>query len=260
MRVFDRVDPAALERRDWQLWMLALAVILILAGGVALLMYPAVFSNPFAMTGPTLHKVFFGFCILSFLLVGYLIDRHLLIRRLRRELAEEHQQSVELVEQASADLLASLPRFEHFQDRLAMEFRRAAHIEQPLSLLMVGLRASEEVVATEGAAATFGDAAKALIRRLRREDSIYMFRPGVFGIVLPGVSIAGASCVSTRLEEGLMDASGADNRFTFQIRLVNFPEHAATAREMEQMAVASFPEPAREAPAAAAASGAHTLP
>jgi hypothetical protein len=34
--------------------------------------------------------------------------------------------------------------------------------------------------------------------------------------------------------DGLHDATGASNRFTFGINVVNFPEHVATAREMEQ--------------------------
>ncbi len=252
MHVFDRIDPSALERRDWQLWLLAIAIILILSGGVALLMYPAVFSDSQAIAGSTLQRIFFAFCLLCFLLVGYLIDRHVLIRRLRRALAEEHLRRATLLEQASADLLESLPGPDHFRDRLAMDIRRATTMEQPLSLLIVGLRPSPHLEIADGATTAYGDAAKALIRRLRREDSIYIFRAGVFGIVLPGVPTADAGRVSSRLEEGLMDASGVSNRFSSEVRLFNFPEHAGTAHEMEKMAILCFPEqmPAAETPEA----------
>ena len=40
MPIFDQIDPRNLDRREWELWMLALTVILILAVGMALLMYP----------------------------------------------------------------------------------------------------------------------------------------------------------------------------------------------------------------------------
>jgi len=242
MHVFDRIDPTTIDRRDWQLWLLAVAVILVLSGGVALLMYPAVFSEPLALTGSRFHRIFFAFCILCFLLVGYLMDRHILIRRLRRQLVEEHQRSVTLLEQASAELLQNLPGLDHFRDRLAMEIRRALTLQQPVSLLIVGLKASRELEVAGGASTAFGDAAKTIIRRLRREDSIYIFRQGIFGIVLPAVSTADAGCVSSRVQEGLTDASGASGRFSFEIRLVNFPEHAGTTHEMEKMAIFSFPE------------------
>jgi GGDEF domain-containing protein len=241
MRVFDRIDPATLERRDWQLWMLALVTIFVLALGLAVLMYPTVFSNSSTLTA-TLHRSFFGFCALSLLLVFYLVDRQLVIRQLRGQLAEEQRLKVSLLEQASEDLLGSLPGFSYFQDRLAMEFRRVAHAGQALSVLVVRVQPSREAVQAAAAATALGDAAKVLIRRLRREDSIYLFWTGVFGILLPGVRGTDANRVVERIYDGLMDASGAGNRFTSDVRMINYPEHTATAHELEHMAVATFPE------------------
>ena len=70
MRIFDQIDPLNLNRRQWELWMLALTVILILAVGMALLMYPAALSNDLIVSGTTKRKIFFGFCALSVLLVA----------------------------------------------------------------------------------------------------------------------------------------------------------------------------------------------
>jgi GGDEF domain-containing protein len=236
MRVFDQVDALTVERREWHLWLLAMLVILILATGMALLMYPTVFSSPVILMGTTLRKVFFGFCALSILILGYLLDRQLVIRQLRRELSEEQARNTRLRHQASAELLETLPGFSHFQDRLAMEYRRANTTQQPLSMLIVSLIPSRNTSDPKEIDASYGDAAKAVVRRLRREDSIYLFRPGVFGIVLPGTSGGDAYRVSDRLAEGLRDASGANDRFSFDLRVVNYPEHTASAREMEQVA------------------------
>jgi GGDEF domain-containing protein len=239
MRVFDRIDAATLEHRDWQLWMLAMVSIFILTAGAALLMYPTVFSASDGPGGVVLRRSFVGFCILCFLLEVYLLDRQLVIRRLRKQLAEEQQLKARIMQQASADLLGSLPGFGHFQDRLAMEFRRAANTQQPLSLLLVALRLAREVGGPEAAAAQ-GDAAKVLIRKLRGEDSIFLFRPGVFAVVLPGVRGTDAQRVADRLREGLIDAAGVSSRFTAEIQAVNYPEHTSTAREMEQIAARYF--------------------
>jgi len=59
MKVFDQIDPLKVERRKWHLWLLALTVILVLTVGMALLMYPTVFSHPVVLTGATQRKAFF---------------------------------------------------------------------------------------------------------------------------------------------------------------------------------------------------------
>jgi GGDEF domain-containing protein len=250
MHIFDRIDRQTLDQREWQLWLLAMVTILVLTAGMGMVMYPAVFSTAVAMGGEFMRRSFVGFCILCFLLEVYLLDRQLVIRRLRRQLAEEQSLKARILEQASADLLESLPGFSHFQDRLAMEFRRAANTQQPLSLLMVSITPMRELVTAGATATAVGDAAKVLIRRLRREDSMYLFRPTIFGVVLPGLSGEQANRVAERLQDGLMDASGAGNRFGAEIQMVNYPEHTVSAREMEQMAFRCFRESVPESSAA----------
>jgi GGDEF domain-containing protein len=247
MRIFDRIDPLNLNRRQWELGVLALAVILILAVGMALLMYPTAFSNDLIVSGATRRKLFFGFCALAVLLVGYLLDRQIVIYHLRQRLAEERQQVVKVRHQASLDLLATLPRLDSFRDRLAMEHRRAASIHLPLSLLVVELKPSPHLPDREEIDTACGDAAKALTRKMRAEDSIYRLASGVFAIVLPGVGTANAYRISRRLAEGLQDASGASTRFVFDVHLINYPEHASTAREMEVVARSFVPTECPEA-------------
>jgi GGDEF domain-containing protein len=234
MQIFDRVDPNTLDRRELHLWILAHTMILVLAMGVALLMYPTVFSHSVNLNGIPARAVFFGFCALAALVVGYFIDRHVVIRHLRTELANEKRHVAEIRREASADLLTMLPGFNNYCDRLAMEYRRASNTRQPLSLLAVELKPSRAFTEPGEIETAFGDAAKTLMRKLRSEDSIFLFAPGVFGIVLPAVSVGDAYTLRDRLMEGLHDAAGASNRFSFSVSVVNFPEHVATAREMEE--------------------------
>jgi GGDEF domain-containing protein len=236
MRVFDQIDPTTLDRRELHLWSVAIAVILILAAGLALLMYPTVFSDPVILSGPTMRKTFFGFCALSVLFAGYLLDRQLTIRRLRNQINEEQRRMAQARHEASADLLASLPGFSFFQDRLAMEFRRASNTQQPFSLIVVQLKQSRDLTDSRDIETALGDAAKALLRTLRREDSLYSLRASLFGILLPDLSTKDANHILDRAEERLQAAAGASERFSFEMRVVNYPEHAASARDMEKMA------------------------
>jgi len=242
MKMFDHIDPRSLDRREWHLWVLALGMIVILATGMALLMYPTAFSDPVVLTGTTLRKTFFGFCALAVLLVGYLVDRQITLRALRQQILEQERRVRDLRQEASVDFLETLPGFTHFQDRLAMDYRRASGSKQPLSLLIIDLKPIRDLSDTAEASTAFGDAAKALTRKLRGEDSIYRFAPGAFGIVLPGVNVNDAYRVVTRLEDGLNDAAGASARFSFDIRVITYPEHVMSAREMEDVVRTHLPK------------------
>ena len=121
MRVFDHLDTVTLERRQWHLSILAVSIIVILLTGMGLLMFPAVFSNPVVLSGLTLRKTFFGFCALGVLLVGYLVDRQIVIGHLRKRIAAEERQIARMRQEASMDLLNNLPGLDHFKDCLAMD-------------------------------------------------------------------------------------------------------------------------------------------
>ena len=47
---------------------------------------------------------------------------------------------------------------------------------------------------------------------------------------------------ANRLAEGLADASGASNRFTADIQVVNYPDHVNSASEMERRAASLVAE------------------
>ena len=234
MKVFDQIDSQTLERREWELWLLTLGMVLILATGVGLLMYPMVFSRPVPFSLPAMHRIFFGYCGLSILLVVYLVNRQRVIRHLRRQVAEERNRNVFLRHKASTDLLGSLPNFSRFQDRLAMDFRRALNSGQPLSLVIARLASSGEFADETEIDTALGDAVTALLRRLRADDSIYQFQHGIFGILLPGTSAEEAQRISNRLGEALTDAAGTANRFTSGLQVLSYPEQAESARELEE--------------------------
>lgn len=233
MRLFDRVDPATVEKRDLQLTVFSLAVITVLVVGMAVLMYPTISTHPVIFSERTSKIFFFGFCGLSLLLVGYLVERQIVVRRLRREVAQAQVRYSELHRQAGKDLLDTLAGLNHFQDRLVMEFKRAVNCRDTLSVMVVRLTPTSNLTNPAEITAALGDAVKALSRKLRREDSLYLFSAGIFGIMLPGVNVQDARLVASRLAEGLSDVAGAVGRFTHDVKIFNYPQHAATASELE---------------------------
>lgn len=238
MKLFDRVDRRDLDRRELHLLILAMISIGMLAAGLALLAYPAVFSHSAVLTGSTSKICFFAFCGLSLLLVGYLWDRHKVVRKLRNEIDMERLRYAEYRFQAGNDLLSALPGFNQFQDRLVMEYRRASGLAGSFSVLVIKLTPAVNSSDIAEITLALGDAVKAISHRLRREDSLYRFCADAFGIMLPGLKPEDTKSMAARLEEGLRDAAGAANRFSAVLKVFSYPQNASTAHELE-MAVRS---------------------
>jgi GGDEF domain-containing protein len=242
MHVFDRVPSGSLDRREMQLIVLACSSIIVLAAGLALFMYPVVFSQTALAPTRTMSVAFFGFCTLSILLAVYLVNRQATIHRLRQQIGEERRRASEALKQASTDLLETLANFSSFQDQLSMEYRRAAAGKQNLSVLVIATKVHEALSEPGLSTPILGDAAKAISRKLREQDSIYILTNGHFGVILPGVDAHAAQRVSARLVEGLTDAAGANNRFSFKVDAISFPEQSSSAHDLELAVTGLLPE------------------
>jgi len=243
MRIFDQIDFQNLDRREFHLWLLTITVVVVLALGLGLLMYPAAFPREVTLSGSILRILFFGFCGLAVLTIGYLLDRQLTVMQLRKAVQREKQRSTEIRCQASNDLLNSLSGLNHFQDRLAMEYRRAANIGAPLSILVIDIKLAKELVDNPEPEVTefLGDAVVVAARKLRKEDSLYHFCSTFFGAILPAVGREEAYQFLKRIEEGLRDAAGASVRFSASIQAFSYPDNASTAHELLQAVRSRLP-------------------
>jgi GGDEF domain-containing protein len=242
MRFFDGMPSRSLERREMQLILFACSAIIVLAGGLALFMYPVVFSQTGLAPTRTMSIAFFSFCALSILLALYLLDRQVTIGRLRQQIGEERRRASEALKQSSAELLEALPNFSSFQDQLSMEYRRDAAAKQNLSVLVISTRVHQVFSEPSLSMSFLGDAAKAISRKLREQDSIYILAYGHFGVILPGLDRLAAQRISARLAEGLTDAAGVNNRFSFKVDAISYPEQASSAYDLELAVTDLLPE------------------
>jgi len=93
-----------------------------------------------------------------------------------------------------------------------------------------------------------GDAAKAVSRKLREQDSIFILRPAYFGVILLGVDKVGAQRFTARIAEGLSDAAGANDRFSFKIEAISYPEQTTSQHDLELAVSGLLPESASADP------------
>lgn len=240
MPALNRVDLDHLERRELHLTVLAAAFVLIQAAGLAMLMYPLVFDHPEDSRKWTLRVAYFGFCVLTLLFVGYLLDRQRTVRKLKQQLLAELERNIELRQQANVDLLHSMPDVHHFWDRLTMEVRRALTNQHALSLLLVRSERSASLNAKE-LTLIWGDAAKALSRKLRSTDSIYRLAPDLIGLILPETEPENAALISFRVEEELK-AVRSSHGMVFKLHTYNYPADVQSAHELEEIVKGFLPE------------------
>src|SRR5579864_1658838 len=233
MKLSGRVQPDNLEHSELQFSVFIAVTVMVLAVGMAVLMYPVVFSHQ-TPGDRTMRTAFWGFCGLCILLTMYLWERHATIRRLRREMVEGRRQIAETRRQASVELLKTMPNLSSFQDRLPMEFRRMATTTQKLSIVVITIKFPADHAHPSETSSALGDAAKVIARKMREQDSIYILAPACFGVVLPGVDVETAERVCARVREGLADAAGASHRFQYDLKVVNYPAHATSAHELLQ--------------------------
>src|SRR6202035_1648631 len=161
MATIDRQELHRLERRELQLTIVAAIFVFVLAAGLAVFMYPLVFVHPVENSNKWKMSVAFcGFCALTLLFIGYVLERQRTVRSLKGQILQELERNIELRLQASADLLHTMPDINHFWDRLTMEFRRAMTMQHNLTLLLVKAKGVPAGLADNTSA--LGDAAKAM--------------------------------------------------------------------------------------------------
>jgi len=239
MATINRQELDHLERRELQLTIMAAVFVFILASGLAVFMYPLVFVHADASNKWTLRVAFFGFCALTLLFIGYLLERQSTVRKLKQQILEELERNIELRLQASADLLHTMPDVNHFWDRLTMEYRRAMTMQKNLTLLLVRAKLGAASSDSDGSSA-LGDAAKAMSRKLRPTDSIYRLAPEIFGLVLPETDTLNAKRIAVRLQEELQSVR-AKHGGTFETSVHNYPEHAQSSHELEDIVKSVLP-------------------
>jgi GGDEF domain-containing protein len=241
MATLNRTELDKLERREWNITLLAAVFVLVLATGLALFMYPLVFVHPDESRKWMLRVAFFGFCALTLLFVGYLFDHQRTVSKLKQQLLSELERNVELRHQASVDLLQSMPDINHFWDRLTMEYRRAMTMQKTLSLLLVKTKVGAGSSKLDVNTAGWSDAAKAISRKLRPTDSMYRLAPDLLGIVLPETDTTNAKRIAVRLQDELQ-AVRANHGLAFDITAHNYPEHVKSSHELEDIVKSLLPE------------------
>src|SRR5882762_1543572 len=139
-----------IEKRDWWVWGYSIFVVLLLAFAVIAFSLPAVRRGAETIFQISIVDVVFGLIALVVLFNVYAVSQEILIKRLRRQLAEKQGHSDLLRNLAMVDPLTGLYNRRFAEQRLAAEVARSERKGHPLTVLTVDLNHFKQINDTYG--------------------------------------------------------------------------------------------------------------
>src|SRR5258708_2793819 len=191
-----------IEKRDWWLWCYSIFVILLLVFAVVALALPAVRQGADTIFRIKMVEVVFALIGLVVIFNIYAISQQILIKRLRRQLAEKQGHSDLLRNLAMVDPLTGLYNRRFAEQRLAAEVARSERKGHPLSVLTLDLNNFKQINDTHGHPAGYHvllEFATGLNSVVRGSDLAVRLGGDEFLVLLPECTLEQLQLVLVRL-------------------------------------------------------------
>jgi diguanylate cyclase (GGDEF)-like protein len=177
-----------IEKRDWWIWANSIFVMLLLTGALISFALPSLTQGTAPLFKIKLAEAIFGLVALVVLFNVYTIYQQVLIKRLRRQLAEKQHHSMILRDLAMIDALTGLYNRRFAEQRLVAEVARSARKGHPLTVVLLDLDEFKHINDTHGHAAgdlVLQEFAAALNRAIRGGDLAVRMGGDEFLLILP---------------------------------------------------------------------------
>jgi GGDEF domain-containing protein len=210
-----------LDRQDWQLWILAIVLIVVFAGSLLVFMFPTVFWSVEGTEAVTPKRAFFGLCVLLVLTLAYLLQKQAKLRQLKRELVAAQTALAKAEREAAIESFKNLPSMSQFRDTLAMEFRRASTSGDDMAVLLFN--------ASSISLEELGRMTHLLRSMLRQGETQYRISDKAIGVILPGMKLSNGASFAAQLEA----LSGVTRR-DLEVTITAYPEDVSSLAELER--------------------------
>src|SRR5882762_1992311 len=207
-----------IEQRDWWVWGYSILVMLLLTFAVISFSLPALHEDLKTFFSIKVSDAVFGLIALVLIFNIYTIYQQILIKRLRRQLAEKQGHSEILRNLAMVDPLTGLYNRRFAMQRLAAEVARSERRGHPLTVLTLDLNDFKQINDMHGHPAgdqVLQEFASHLNRVIRGSDLAVRLGGDEFLVLLPECTLEQLQLVLGRLGSLEVDWQGLKLPITF---------------------------------------------
>ena len=233
----------ALEKRDWEVWLIAAGAGALLGIGVLAVLFRAAFLRHglLRLNIAVSPELFFGFVALLILFNTYVINRRLQLRRTREQVVSTTIQSELLRLQSFTDPLTEVYNRRALGEIARRFMSHAKRLGKPLTFMMVDVDRFKDVNTRFGHLMgdfVLAEVATILRGAVRGADAVVRYGGDEFLVILADAKFEGGQVVVDRVSRLLSDWNHAghlrDFELTFSIGLAAWSEGKALDEMLDQ--------------------------
>ena len=229
----------SLEDRDFQLWSIAALVLIVLAAGVAMLLFPNVVWNNRILRADAryLPQLFYGLISLVILFNIYLLKQRLMLRRTREELLHQLMYTSTVEQLTLTDPLTKVFNRRYLDEVINKDVQRADRLGTTLTLVMIDVDDFKDVNTRFGhlmGDRLLNEVANVLRRTFRGSDTIVRYGGDEFLLILESPKEHDALKSLDRLAANIA-AWNASNNLDYKMGLTWGYARHETGKTIEQV-------------------------
>jgi diguanylate cyclase (GGDEF)-like protein len=231
---------AALEKRDWELWIIVCFAGFIVAIGLLALIAPAAFisQDQVHLQVTVSRQLVVGLFVLVTLLNSYLITRRLDLRRTRQKLISSTIQNELVRLQSFTDPLTEVYNRRSLEDMAGRFISHARRLENALTFMLIDVDKFKQVNTQFGHLSgdfVLAEVATLLRSSVRGSDAVVRYGGDEFFIILADTGALGAGRVVQRIRKYLLDWNGAGHLDGFELTLSIGVSEWSDGRTLDEM-------------------------
>lgn len=231
---------AALEKRDWELWIIVCLAGVLVTVGLLALIAPAAFmrQDEVHLQITVSRQLVVALSVLLTLLNCYLITRRLDLRRTRQRLISSTIQNELVRLQSFTDPLTEVYNRRSLEDMAGRFISHARRLENPLTFLLIDVDRFKEVNTRFGHLTgdfVLSEVATLLRSSVRGSDAVVRYGGDEFLLILADTGALGARQVVRRIRKYLVDWNGSGHLDDFALNLSIGISEWSDGRTLDEM-------------------------
>jgi diguanylate cyclase (GGDEF)-like protein len=231
---------AALEKRDWELWIIVCFAGFVVAVGLLALIAPSAFisQDEVHLQVTVSRQLVVGLFVLVTLLNSYLITRRLDLRRTRQKLISSTIQNELVRLQSFTDPLTEVYNRRSLEDMAGRFISHARRLENQLTFMLIDVDKFKQVNTRFGHLTgdfVLAEVATLLRSSVRGSDAVVRYGGDEFLLILADTGALGAGRVVQRIRKYLLDWNGAGHLDGFELTLSVGVSEWSDGRTLDEM-------------------------